>query len=415
MNSKIKYLNRLIVMLLLVSCIASGTQTDVCMAQGTETETQTAESALKAYKRFLKKNVSSFTPVEYDFTTENTESYKTASYFLITDMDQDGIPELVANHDIAYKMARLYVYTFKNGKMKRLKLKTDDGKQEFIDVSSNADGLYEIYKDKKGYLHTDWSGSGDQRCLNSTYTIKNGSIWCYLCEEKDESVSPVQHSYRINGKSTTAKKYLKKYKKLKKTSDCWMLKNTSKNRKALAAINNYGYANSSVGARKDGERFEDVIMLEGMEETVQYEHAINNEIGFEIDYDYEMFIRQREADKERFISIYDDIDHPENYLEITYRSENMDAVAASVSKELSKNYEISKEPRELANAGKCIVIDASNGAGNTGTLDLLQAVYIIPSGDGALVGTAHYGFESADGFGRRFAYIMNTLVVINRS
>ena len=233
MKLKISSSKKFIILFMVFTLIGTSVPSTVCMAKETETADQTATAALKAYKKFLKKNVSSFKPVESDFTTENTESYKTASYFLITDMDQDGIPELVTNHDIAYKMARLYVYTFKNGKMKRLKLKTADGKLNYIDVSSNADGSYEIYKDKKGCLHTDWSGSVASRCQNSTYTIKNGCVWCYLSEEKDESVSPVQHVYRINGKSTTAKKYLKKYKKLKKASVCWMLKNTSKNRKTI--------------------------------------------------------------------------------------------------------------------------------------------------------------------------------------
>ena len=37
--------------------------------------------------------------------------------------------------------------------------------------------------------------------------------------------------------------------------------------------------------RQDGERFEGVIILEGMEETVRYEHVRNDTVGFEMDYD----------------------------------------------------------------------------------------------------------------------------------
>ena len=223
--------NELLVLFLFVAFIISGVKTEECIAK--KNENQTAEKALKAYKKFLKKNVSSFTPVEFDFTNENPESYKKSSSFLVTDMDQDGVPELVTYHDIAYKMASLYVYTYKDGKIKQLKLESEYGEQDYISVSCNADGWYEVYKDKKGYLHTDWSHSGDQRCINSTYTIKDGSIWCYLNEEKDEGVSLDRHFYRINGKKTTAKKYMEKYKKLKKASDCWLLENNSKNRKAM--------------------------------------------------------------------------------------------------------------------------------------------------------------------------------------
>ena len=166
-------------------------------------------------------------------------------------------------------------------------------------------------------------------------------------------------------------------------------------------------------ARQDGERFEDVIVLEGIEETVKYEHVRNEKLGFEIDYDYESFDRKTGDDSECFISIYDDASNPENYLEITYVAENSDAVVASVSEELSKDYDINKEDCELENAGKCTRIDASAASDGSGTPDQLQMVYIIPAGDGTILGTAHYGFEAAEGFGHRFHYIMDTLSLIS--
>ncbi|MCR5232511.1 MAG: hypothetical protein K6E53_01185 [Lachnospiraceae bacterium] len=91
---------------------------------------------------------------------------------------------------------------------------------------------------------------------------------------------------------------------------------------------------------QDGERFEEVIMLEGMEETVKYEHVRNDKLGIETDYEYESMVRQKEPDKESFISLYDDINKPENYLEISYRPESADTVAASVSESLSGDYDI---------------------------------------------------------------------------
>lgn len=169
--------------------------------------------------------------------------------------------------------------------------------------------------------------------------------------------------------------------------------------------------NNAVTSRQDGERFEGVIMLEGTEETVKYEHVRNDVLGFELDYDYESLARRSEADKESFISIYDDANDPWNYLEVTYRAENADSVTASISDELSKDYDISSSPFELTNAGTCTRIDAS-GSGNSGTPNGLQTVYIVPAGDGTLVATAHYTFESAEGFGHLFDYIMHTLVVL---
>ncbi len=158
--------------------------------------------------------------------------------------------------------------------------------------------------------------------------------------------------------------------------------------------------------RKDGERFEDVIILEGTEEPVKYEHAINDAIGIEIDFEYESLARKSESDKESFISIYDDPDNPDNYLEITYGSENMDAVTASISKELSKEYEIQTGTLDLENAGACTTIDTVSG----GSGELLR-VYLVPSGEGTIVATAHFTFESAEGFGHRFDQMLGTLVV----
>ena len=166
--------------------------------------------------------------------------------------------------------------------------------------------------------------------------------------------------------------------------------------------------------REDGERFEDVIILEGMEETVQYEHAINDGIGIEIDYDYESFDRHSESGKESFISIYDDAGKPENYLELTYRPETVEAVTASISEELSKEYELSTDTYELDNAGNCTRIDASACVGGQTMPDQLQKVYIVPAGDGTVLAIAHYSIESAEGFGRRFSYMMDTLVVKDR-
>ena len=62
-------------------------------------------------------------------------------------------------------------------------------------------------------------------------------------------------------------------------------------------------ASPAAAGRKDGERFESVITIEGMEETVHYEHIRNESIGFEMDYDYENFQRRSEADRECFISV----------------------------------------------------------------------------------------------------------------
>ncbi len=165
--------------------------------------------------------------------------------------------------------------------------------------------------------------------------------------------------------------------------------------------------------RQDGERFEAVIMLEGMEEKVQYEHLRNAALGFEMDYDYENFQRLSEADRECFLSIWDDAAKPENYLEVTCRAEDADTVAADLREALSRDYELLEGARELEGAGSCIRIEASVIKGTNNMADQLQVVYIIPAKDGCLVATEHFSVEASEGFGRRFSYMLNTLTVLD--
>ncbi len=167
-------------------------------------------------------------------------------------------------------------------------------------------------------------------------------------------------------------------------------------------------------ARADGERFETVIILEGMEETVRYEHVRSEALGFEMDYDYESFTRRSEAERECFVSIYDNAQNPENYLELRYSAEDADTVAASVAEALSRDYELLVGSRALEGAGSCVRIEASVIKGTNNMADQLQAVYIIPAADGCRVATAHYAVEAAEGFGRRFNYMLNTLAVLPR-
>lgn len=171
----------------------------------------------------------------------------------------------------------------------------------------------------------------------------------------------------------------------------------------------------SDAGRQNGERFEDVIILEGMEETVRYEHVRNDAIGFEMDYDYENFVRHSEPDRECFVSCWDNPDNPENYLEVKYSPLVAEAAAAAIGETLSNDYDISRDDSfPLEGAGSCIRIDASADVGGLTMPEQLQAVYIIAADDGCRVATAHYAIEGSEGFGRRFRYIMDTFSAIDR-
>ena len=166
--------------------------------------------------------------------------------------------------------------------------------------------------------------------------------------------------------------------------------------------------------RQDGERFEAVIMMEGMEETVRYEHIRREDLGFAMDYDFENFVRQSEGDRERFVSDWDDLADPQNYLEVSYDTGNANLVADAISAGLSDVYDLFQDERELDNSVKCLRIEASVIKGTNQMADRIQEIYIIPAGSGSIVARAYYAIEGAEGFGRRFAYMVRTLNTLER-
>ena len=172
---------------------------------------------------------------------------------------------------------------------------------------------------------------------------------------------------------------------------------------------------SAVG-RQNGERFEDVIQLEGMDETVKYEHVRNDTVGFELDYEYESLERRGEPDHEQFISRFDDPAKPDNYLEVTFRSEDVDAVAEDFKADLKKKYDsvITEEQYMLDRAGSCVQISAYQAKKDKAPKDSMQTVYIIPAANGCLIAAAHCTIESAEGFGARFTYMINTISILGR-
>ena len=165
--------------------------------------------------------------------------------------------------------------------------------------------------------------------------------------------------------------------------------------------------------RQNGERFTDTIVMEGMEETVHYEHVVSGSIGFEMDYDYETFLRKSESNRETFISAWDNPQNPENYLEIRSSAESADAAAAAISEALSREYRLVEEPYALDHVDGCIRIEASEWKDSGMMADSLETFYIIPAPDGCRIARVHVSIEGSEGFGRRFAYMMNTFRVLD--
>ena len=184
-----------------------------------------------------------------------------------------------------------------------------------------------------------------------------------------------------------------------------------------AADGSAAEAAPAVAAKSDltlqpGEHFEGTVPLEGTEQTVHYEAIRNDALGFEMGYDYENFVRHSEADRERFISAWDNPDNPEIYLEITHSSDDAETTAASIAETLSARYNVSRWEYTLDRAGDCI--DLRGELDKEGQMSVweLQMVYIIPADDGCFVAWGHYTQESAEGCGARFRGMMHTFAVL---
>ena len=170
----------------------------------------------------------------------------------------------------------------------------------------------------------------------------------------------------------------------------------------------------SVPGRQAGERYDNTIILEGMEETVHYEHMRSDVIGFEMDYDYELLVHTSEAGRECFYNAYGYPEQTDDYLEVAYSTEDAETVAASITDSLSDDYELSTETFHLDAAGDCIRIVADEEKGTGRMPEYLQTIYVIPAEDGCRVATEHYYIAEAEGLGHRFAYMMQTFTVIPR-
>ena len=169
---------------------------------------------------------------------------------------------------------------------------------------------------------------------------------------------------------------------------------------------------TSVPERQHGDRFEDVITIEGMEETIKLQHFVNETAGFAMDYDYESFVCRASSDRLQIVSAYDDPETPENYLEVSYCPEDAETVADAIEKTLSEDYAVSRDTAVLNSGLECIHMDASATPDGAYTADVLQAVYVIPAADGCRVAHLRYLPEGSDGFGKRLSHMASTVTVM---
>lgn len=165
------------------------------------------QKALDAYANFLRKYESTFEVEENDWDKSNTENYKYSKYFAVCDIDANGVPELLTQHQNGFKMWDLYVYTYQNGKVKQIS-------KQPIGISFNAmGGPLEMSVCKKNHLHVIHS-TGYSKWDRAYKVNKKGTVKLYL--ECDKSWWNGEDQVMFDCKESNKKITSSRYKKIRK-------------------------------------------------------------------------------------------------------------------------------------------------------------------------------------------------------
>lgn len=164
----------------------------------------------------------------------------------------------------------------------------------------------------------------------------------------------------------------------------------------------------------DGFRFESSVWLEGMEEKVQYEHAISLNAGISIDYDYGMFTRMTGEASETFVSVYDDGAQPKNYIAISASPADGETMKGIIEAYLKQTFgSILTEQTDVGPFTGCTRFTASNPITDDFSADSVTVQYVIPANDGSRLVELYYTVETAEGFGSRMEQMLDTLQLRN--
>ena len=174
------------------------------------------EKALEAYQKFLGKYESSYTIRDFDYENENKENYNSCSAFMLKDMNGDKVPELVTLHPIRYKDYKVYIYTYKKGKVCQLNKKA-------ISCTSVSGGSAYVYFCSRNHLHNHYLYGLFEEDDTAYKLNTKGKLSKYL--DYQESFITNKIVCKKNGKKISQKKYNSLIKKCKAQDDAWRTNN----------------------------------------------------------------------------------------------------------------------------------------------------------------------------------------------
>ena len=197
-NMKLK--TGLLVCSLLLAAVLSGcgkapsndaAQKPADKAVSAETE-QTAlkEKALSAYRDILKAapavggEAAELADASFDYDSNKELFGDHYEQFALCDINQDGIPELIAMSTVNFRWTPISVYTYANGAALLLKDPMDTEAHGTFEQRSTANGAYITYICGQNHIHSVWRGTnpmGEQAEENSAYALGGTALTAIDC------------------------------------------------------------------------------------------------------------------------------------------------------------------------------------------------------------------------------------------
>lgn len=190
---KVKYV--LLTSLLALAVVLSGCGKEAPKEQKEEPSTQ----ALQAYQEILKAApaITGEHPELQDASfddVQNREKFgEHYDQFMLADLNQDGIPELIASSTVNFRWIPISVYTFAEGKAVLLKDPLEGAANSTFEQCSTANGAYVTYLCAENHIHSVWRGMtpvGEAE-ENHAYALEGTALKAVDCpiREGDKTVS----------------------------------------------------------------------------------------------------------------------------------------------------------------------------------------------------------------------------------
>lgn len=171
---------------LLLAAVLCGCAT----APAVEPDEDVSADALSAYQEILRSAPAiegeheELMDASFDYEQSLEMFGKHYDTFAIADINQDGIPELIALTTVNFRWAPISVYTYADGSAVLLKDPLDEGAHDTFQQQSTANGAYITYICEDNHIHSVWRGTdpaGNAAEENHAYILDGTNLVATDC------------------------------------------------------------------------------------------------------------------------------------------------------------------------------------------------------------------------------------------